>query len=265
MHQGHRERLKTRFFKEGLAGFAPHEVLELLLTFAIPQRDVNPLAHELIAHFGTFFAVLEASPEELQRVKGIGRNASALLSMIPQLVGFYERNRLREKPMLRNLRQSGEYCKSLFHGSKNELFYLICLDAQGRLIHPALLYSGTIDEAQIYPRNIVETALRYNAHAVVLTHNHPGGGLLPSYGDYDATRMIIEALSVIEIKVVDHIIVADGLIVSMAKFAMLEKGRLIDEDDFTYRISSAAKMDRKNYAVGESTLEEYDVFKIKGE
>ena len=89
VHAGHRARLRERFLKEGLSGFSEHEVLELLLMFAIPQKDVNPLAHALIGRFGSLSAVLEASPAELMRVAGVGQNAAALLSLMPQLMGYY--------------------------------------------------------------------------------------------------------------------------------------------------------------------------------
>lgn len=261
MHEGHRERLKNRFFKEGLANFAPHEVLELLLTFAIPQKDVNPIGHALLAHFGSLSAVLEAAPEELMRVSGIGRNSAALLSMMPQLFGYYQRDRLREKPLLRNLQQAGEYCKSLFHGNKTESFYLVCLNAQGELIAPVLLHGGTIDEAVIYPRTVVEAALRHNAHAVLLSHNHPGGSLLPSRGDYEATRVVAEALAAIDIRVIDHIIVANGSIASMAQSRILVRGMLIDEEAFEVKIQSAHAARTGRVKVGEAPMEEYNVWK----
>lgn len=238
MHSGHRARLKERFLKEGLSGFAAHEVLELLLTYAIPQRDVNPLAHALIKHYGSLSTVLEASAEELQRFPGIGPHAAALLSMVPQLSSFYMRDRFRDKPLLNNYAQAGKYCVTLFLGNANEAVYLLCLDAQSRLIHPALLQNGTIDESQIYPRDVVATALRYQAHAVVLTHNHPGGVILPSAADYQATHTVVEALKVINVKTIDHIIVAEGQFLSMAQHSLMRRGNLIEASEFEVRVKS---------------------------
>lgn len=252
MHSGHRERLKKRFFAGGLDGFAPHEVLELLLTFSIPQKDVNPIAHELIHTFGSLTGVLEASAEELMHVSGIGANSAALLTLMPQLFGYYQRDGMREKPMLRNFMQAGKYCKSLFYGKKVEQFYLICLNSQGQLIAPVLLHEGTIDETVVYPRSVVEAALRHNAHAVLLSHNHPGGSLVPSRADYEATRLITNALSAVEICVVDHIIVGGSDITSMAQSNMLVDGRLIDEQSFEVTIHEAARADRKTVHVGEA-------------
>lgn len=260
MHAGHRERLKKRFFASGLDGFAPHEVLELLLTFAIPQKDVNPIAHQLIDTFGSLSGVLNATAEELTRVPGIGMNAAALLSLMPQLFGYYERDSMRDKPALRNFAQAGRYCQSLFHGKKVEQFYLICLNAQAQLIAPVLLHEGTIDETTIYPRSVVEAALRYNAHAVLLSHNHPGGSLLPSRADYESTRLISHALGAVEIAVVDHIIVGGGETASMAQANILVNGQLIDAQTFEVTIQEALRMNRKTVRVGEAFALEYGGF-----
>lgn len=230
IHKGHRARLRERMLREGLQGFAPHEVLELLLCFAIPQRDVNPLAHTLLKSFGSLSGVLEAAPEELRRCPGVGENAAALLALMPQLTGYYMRDRLRERRRLCTASDAGAYCKTLFFGAANEAVYLICLDAQARVIHPALIRSGTIDEAPLYPREVVETALRHHAHSVLLAHNHPGGDASPSAADYDVTRTVLSALKVIDIRVVDHIIVADTGFFSMAQQDKLVQGAMTNPD-----------------------------------
>ena len=173
VHAGHRARMKERFMKEGLSGFSEHEVLELLLMFAIPQKDVNPLAHALIRRFGSLSAVLEASPAELMRVAGVGQNAAALLSLMPQLMGYYQHSAMGAKPSITNLSGAKRYAGALFFGVHEECVYMICLDQSGRVLSPALLHKGTIDQVQIYPREVVETALRYHAHAVLLAHNAP--------------------------------------------------------------------------------------------
>lgn len=260
MHEGHRERLKNRFFANGLDGFAPHEVLELLLTFAIPQKDVNPIAHQLIETFGSVSDVLNAAPEELRRVPGVGMNASALLSLMPKLFGYYQRDSMRAYPMLRNFMQAGNYCKTLYYGKKTEQLYLLCLNAQGQLIAPVLLHEGTIDETVIYPRSVVEAALRHNAHAVLLSHNHPGGTLRPSMNDYESTRVVMDALAAVEIKLVDHIIVAGSDVASLARSRILVGGRLIDEQAFSVKIQEAKYTSGKTAKLSEGWMEEYGVF-----
>lgn len=188
VHAGHRARMKERFMKEGLSGFSEHEVLELLLMFAIPQRDVNPLAHRLIERFGSLSAVLETAPSELKRVDGVGENAAVLLSLMPQLLSYYQHSAMGSKPVITNLAEARRYAGALFFGLHEERVYMICMDQSGRVLRPALLHKGTIDQVQIYPREVVETALRYHAHAVLLAHNHPSGTAEPSQDDYDATR-----------------------------------------------------------------------------
>ena len=223
VHAGHRARMRERFMKEGLSGFSEHEVLELLLMFAIPQRDVNPLAHRLIDRFGSLSAVLESSPAELTRVDGVGENAAALLSLMPQLMGYYQHSAMGRKPVITNLAEARKYAGALFFGLHEERVYMICVDQSGRVLHPALMHRGTIDQVQIYPREVVETALRYHAHAVLLAHNHPSGVALPSDADVLVTRRIQEALAPLGIRLADHIIVADDDYVSMAESGFLQR------------------------------------------
>ena len=206
VHAGHRARLRERFLREGLDGFSEHEVLELLLTYAIPQRDVNPLAHALIARFGSLAGVLEADAAELRQVSGIGENAAVLLSLMPALLGRYQKSAMGERPILSNFAQAQTFCGALFFGAHDERFYIVCLDKSARVIHTEMLHRGTIDEVAVYPRPVVEIALRYHAHAVLLAHNHPGGIGEPSQEDYQATRALVAALRPVGIGVVDHLI-----------------------------------------------------------
>ncbi len=208
MHEGHRERMKARFLQEGLDHFEQHQVLELLLFFVIPRKDTNPLAHVLLDRYGSLSGVLEADPKDLVAVTGIGLNTALLLSLIPPLTRAYNKDKWGDKPQINSSKKSGEYVKTLFAGRLYEAFYVICLDAQNRVNFPALVHEGTIDSAPVYPRLIVEAALRHQASTVILAHNHPGGSLQPSSADLDATRKICAACDTISVRVVDHIIVA---------------------------------------------------------
>lgn len=236
VHAGHRARMRERFMKEGLSGFSEHEVLELLLMFAIPQRDVNPLAHRLIDRFGSLSAVLESSPAELTRVDGVGENAAALLSLMPQLMGYYQHSAMGRKPVITNLAEARKYAGALFFGLHEERVYMICVDQSGRVLHPALMHRGTIDQVQIYPREVVETALRYHAHAVLLAHNHPSGMAEPSQDDYDSTRAVIGALNVIGVRVIDHLIFTGNSVYSMTQNSQFD-GRQ-DEREISYIMRS---------------------------
>lgn len=217
MHEGHRTRLKKRYLEEGLDGFDDHQILEFLLFYAIPRRDTNELAHTLIIKYGSLSGVFEADPKDLAKTPGLGENSAVLLSLIPSLARVYQKDRWGLRPALNSTVKAGEYILSLFAGRNYEVFYLICLDAQLQVITPALVHEGTIDQAPVYPRLIVETALRHKAHSVILAHNHPGGCASPSPQDIEVTHKIRSALEGISISVLDHIIAAGEKYVSCSE------------------------------------------------
>jgi len=221
VHEGHRSRLKKRFLEEGLDGFEDYQILELLLFYAIPRRDTNELAHSLIRNYGSLSGVLEADPIELTSSSGLGANSAVLLTLIPSLARNYFKDRWGIKPILNSTVKAGEYILTLFAGRTYEVFYVVCLDAQHRVIYPALVQEGTIDQASVYPRVIVETALRHKAHTVILAHNHPGGSPNPSSQDIEVTKRIRVALEPISIAVLDHIIAAGEVYVSCAEKGLL--------------------------------------------
>ena len=210
-HQGHRQRLKARVLSEGIDNFEDHQILELLLFYAIPMKDTNALAHRLIGHYGSLAGVFDANPRDLSALVGVTENAALLLCLIPALARRYQQGKLAPKAVLGSTTAAGEYAVSLFTGRLNEVFYVICLDSQNKVNQATLLHEGTINEAPVYPRLIVETALRHQAASIILAHNHPGGSQRPSQADLDVTRRIRQATEAIAIPVVDHIIVAgDG-------------------------------------------------------
>lgn len=221
LHRGHRKRVKERYLKEGLDSFEDHQVLELLLFYAIPMKDTNELAHRMIKEFGSLAMLFEAHPHEIARRCGVTENIAILISLIPSLSRRYFQARWGDKPVLNSSQKAGEYSVGLFAGRTYEVFYILCLDTQNRVIHAALVHEGTINEAPVYPRIIVETALRYQAHSVILAHNHPGGSLNPSKADLDVTERIKAALNPIDIKVIDHIVVAGDRYISFAERGLI--------------------------------------------
>jgi len=222
IHAGHRERIRERLRTAGLNAFSNHEVLELLLTYAIPRQDVNPLAHELINTFGSLSAVLDAEESELLRVKGMGKHAALLLTMMPQLMCRYQISAMGERPVIVTLADAKSYCTPLFVGAGEEQIYMICLDQAGHVLHRTLLHTGTVDQVMLHPRTVVETALRHHAHAVILAHNHPSGTVQPSQADLDVTKRIGTALYMIGIRLVDHLIFAGGYAFSIIRERMIE-------------------------------------------
>jgi len=222
MHAGHRKRLRMRFLKEGLDGFEDHQVLELLLFQTIPRLDTNPLAHRLMQRFGSLSAVLEADPKDLASVEGIGENAAIFLSMIPHITRRYLHDRVNHsrKP-LNNSESAAEYLVPLMAGRSEEVFYVICLDSQLRVLYPALISEGTVKDALVHPRHVAEAAVRHKAASVILAHNHPAGSAKPSTHDHKLTRNLVQALGGINVQVVDHIIVAGEQIYSFSREGML--------------------------------------------
>ncbi|MEL7659919.1 RadC family protein [Acetobacterium wieringae] len=220
-HQGHRQRLKARVISEGIDSFEDHQILELLLFYAIPMKDTNALAHRLIGHYGSLAGVFDANPRDLSALVGVTENTALLLSLIPALARRYQQGKLAPKAVLGSTTAAGEYAVSLFTGRLNEVFYVICLDSQNKVNQATLLHEGTINEAPVYPRLIVETALRHQAASIILAHNHPGGSQRPSQADLDVTRRIRQATEAIAIPVVDHIIVAGDSYYSFAENRVL--------------------------------------------
>ena len=221
MHEGHRQRLKERFRLEGLDNFNEVQVLELLLFYCIPRVDTNPLAHRLLERFGSLAQVLEAPAAELERVEGMGRNASTFLSLTTAVGRYYWVNRTSQNTILETTEKCGYYLCSHFYGRRNETVFLLCLDAKCKLLCCREIGEGSVNSAAIPIRRIVETALAANATSVVLAHNHPSGIALPSTDDYIATDRARAALETIGVVLMDHIILADGDFVSLAESGYL--------------------------------------------
>ena len=216
IHDGHREKMRQRFLKSGLDAFADHEALELLLYYAIPRRDTNPIAHALMERYGSLSAVLAAPVEALKKVEGVGESAAILLKLAPQLYRKAKMSDAEQETILSSVERVGAYLLERFAGEKNEVVYQLCLDRKGKLLVCKKLGEGGVTSADLDIRRLVENALLTGASAVVLAHNHPSGVALPSRDDYAATDRAKTALAVVGVALTDHIIVADGDFVSMA-------------------------------------------------
>lgn len=210
IHKGHRQRLKERFLKSGFADFEEHEVLELLLFYCIPRKDTNPIAHDLISRFGSFAQVLDAPVSELQKVEGIGENAATFLSVIRQTSGFYQINRFSKNKALTTTEAYGRYLVPYFSTQRSEEVYLLCMDAKCMVLCCRKVGDGSINSTSISIRKIVEIALAANATSVVLAHNHPSGIAIPSAEDIATTKLVANALLMVDVILNDHIIVADN-------------------------------------------------------
>ena len=203
---GHRQRVKDRFAREGLESFRGHEVLELLLFYCIPRIDTKVLAYRLIENFGSFAGVLEASVEDLQKVEGIGPNAASFLTLLNAVNRYYRNDKAQSNEPLKSPEQFCRVLAPKFTGCRKELVYLLCLDAQCRMICCRQISEGSSTSAGLSVRKIVETALAVNATAVVLAHNHPDGVAVPSRDDVRATTQIQQALATVGVTLLDHLI-----------------------------------------------------------
>ena len=224
-HQdGHRQRLRKRFLKNGLAGFAEHEVVELLLTLAIPRKDVKQPAKALLARFGNLRGVFDAQVPELQAVADVGEVAATALRVMRAAATLYLQQASEEAAeVLSDPRRLSDFWRMRIGALKHEVFAVAYLDSAGRLLRDGVetLQEGTIDRAAVYPRRVAEAALRREAAAIVLAHNHPNGRLQPSEHDKLITRAIVLAAETIGLRVVDHLIVSSQDTFSFRKAGLL--------------------------------------------
>lgn len=214
IHNGHRQRLKDRFRKDGLDNFDELYVLELLLYYALPRQDTNPLAHALLDHFGNLSRVLAATPEELEKVPGVTPHISTLLTLVPQ-VERYALSQQADAKVLRSIDDCGNQLVPKFHGKEQEMVYILCLDAKCKVLCCKKVGEGSVNSANVPIRRVVELALQANATTVVLAHNHPGGLAIPSADDIQTTMKLAAALEAVDITLADHIVVANDDFVSI--------------------------------------------------
>lgn len=207
LHGGHRKRLKDRFLREGLAGFEKHNMLELLLFYAIPQRDTNPIAHALIKRFGSLSGVFSATVDELCQVDGVSEHTAALLKLVPEIY----RASLRETlPTERydSLNKIGELLVRYYTGVTVETVYLVLLDNSYRLLDVVKVGEGSVNRVRLETRKLVEYCLRPNVSMVVLAHNHPNGSATPSADDIATTAEIANVLRSVNVEFLEHLLVA---------------------------------------------------------
>ena len=210
IHEGHRERMRSRFLQEGADGMATHEILEMLLYGTIPRGDTNEIAHHLLDEFGSISNLIEADPHEIAKTAGVGTKSAVFLSLLHELVLRYEREKIEQKPALTSISRSVEYCRALLAFRPTERFYVICLDSRRKILHTSKISEGTVNDAVVSPRMVAEKALRYQATSVLLCHNHPKGSVKPSFDDINLTARLKRMLEPLGVEVVDHIIIGEN-------------------------------------------------------
>ncbi|MDQ7798994.1 MAG: DNA repair protein RadC [Candidatus Edwardsbacteria bacterium] len=204
---GHRQRLKEKFRKTGGEGLHDYELLELLLTYALPRRDLKPLAKELIKHFGSLAKVLDASLVELGNFKGIKQGPGILIKLSKALTEYYMTNEMSSRDVLSSPQAVLNFARAKLAGLPHEAFLCLYLNAKNEFIKDSIISQGTVDKAAVYPRRVIKEALDCHAAGLILMHNHPSGHCQPSPEDKALTDSIVSVAKAMDIRLLDHIIV----------------------------------------------------------
>ncbi|MGQ0671613.1 MAG: RadC family protein [Hyphomicrobium sp.] len=207
LHAGHRQRLRERFERGGPDAMPDYELLEMVLFRALPRQDTKDLAKRLLARFGTFVEVINATPAQLKDVKGAGERVVTELKLIRAAAVRLLKTEVAEKPALSSWNDVLGYLRAAQAFEAREMFRILFLDKKNRLIADEVQGHGTVDHTPVYIREVVKRALDLSASAIILVHNHPSGDLTPSRADIDLTRQIVDAAKPLGIVVHDHVIV----------------------------------------------------------
>ncbi len=204
---GHRERLRARFLGTGGAGVADYELMELALTFAIPRKDVKPLAKDLLRIFGSLGGVLTATPEQLGAVKGLGPSSVAFIQVVQQLAVRVRREKVAGQPLLNSRLELLDYLYTKFASVEREEFHVLYLDSKMKLLADEVLFSGTLHEVTASPREVLKRALELNSSGLIVAHNHPSGNPEPSSADFMFTEQLMMACAAMGVDLHDHVVV----------------------------------------------------------
>lgn len=228
-HEGHRSKLKNRFVKQGLSGFEDHNILELILFFAIPRRDTNVIAHELLTKFGSFSRVFEASVEELCKVDGIGEHAAHLIKTYPEVAKRYYQDRFKEEKLLPMYHQMGQDLVLQFAGINHEQVLVLLYDNSLGFRGQVVLHEGDINSVTFSLRKVCDVVLQHNASYVILAHNHPHGLPIASSDDLNTTSRVQNFLSQMNVTLIDHFVIGEGRFSSVQKEIYYSIAQLIKE------------------------------------
>ena len=221
VHDGHRERLRKRYFEKGIEALSDHEKLEFLLFFAIPRANTNETAHELIKKFGSLKGVFEADSQLLKSIPGVGGNSVALIKFIGDFYRYMLVAGNNEKKFIGSTVEAGRYIKNFFEGYHHEIFMAFFVDKGSRVLGWEKICEGSIDEIRINPADLMKASLKYKAYGVIIAHNHPGGTAVPSSLDIETTKVLSKALSYLNLKILDHVIIADDNYISFSEMNLL--------------------------------------------
>jgi DNA repair protein RadC len=209
-HSEHRKRLRQKFLTAGIGAFHDYEVVELCLTCVISRGDVKRQSKALIKEFGSLKGIMDAEIADLQKIKGVGRESAIVLKFIKEVASLYLLQKAKEKPQIACTSELLDYCRTAMGAKKDEEFCVIYLDAQNQIIEVETVQKGIANQAVVYPRQVLERALRKKASALILAHNHPSGHVRPSDADIRLTKTIQETAKALDILIHDHIIIGEN-------------------------------------------------------
>ena len=202
-----RKRLKERFRKSSFEGFHNHEVLEFILGYALPGRDVRPVARELLKRFKGLRGVFDSTDEELASVSGMGESSVVLIRLLKELAVVYLLERMTGKDVIRGQKDVLDYLNFTLSGERVEKFLAIYLNSKNEVLAIETLHEGTINQTVVYPRKAIEKAFKHNACSVIFVHNHPSGDPTPSNVDWQLAGVLDRAARAVDIVVHDHLII----------------------------------------------------------
>jgi DNA repair protein RadC len=226
-HEGHRKRLRERFTQSGLTAFLDYEIVELLLTLGTPRKDCKPQAKEAITRFKTLRGVLETPPDELRKIKGITAHNVFVIKFMQEIAREFLKEQVLDKPYCRSSREIFDYLYHSMRDLKKEIFKVMFLDTQNRVVVIEDLFEGTLNASAIYPREIIQGAVKHNAAALIFAHNHPAGNPQPSNNDKQMTQDLVFAGNIMQIKVLDHIIIGENRYFSFADAGLIEEYNVV--------------------------------------
>lgn len=213
-HKDHRQRMKRQFLRDGIDVFEPHQVLEMMLFYTIPQKDTNELAHRLLDRFGDLPSVLDADFGELCEVKGVSEHTATFLILTREVLSRYYKEKT-DTGFFNDESEIVKYLQRQYMNEERERVRMLCLNNEGKLLDSSVVFTGTLTASLISVRDMVRIALRYPTTAIVVAHNHPAGNCLPSPEDIQATKDIAAMFRAMNIKVLDHYIFAGERYFSM--------------------------------------------------
>jgi DNA repair protein RadC len=216
INERHRKRLREKFLKSGLEGFNDYEIIELLLSLGTPRRDCKQPAKEAIKRFRNLRGVLEAPARELQQIDGIGAHNAFGIKLVQEVAREFLKAKMLEKSYLSSSKEVFDYLYHSMRGLKKEVFKVIYLNSQNQIINTVDLSEGTVNSSSVSTREVIDSALKHNAAALIIAHNHPSGAVTPSSADKKLTRNMVYAGKIMQVSILDHIIIGDNRFYSFA-------------------------------------------------